>query len=270
MAVCYVIAAVCIAALLYVAAQRKMEADTLKAAVSDPVLQQGLRNAVTSVPQGAAAQEGEIASPDAAVPTPVPVPVDFDYLQGINRDIYAWLHFGWSGKELPVVQREGDDSYYLRRDINGDYSAAGTVFSESKHNARDFNDPCTVLFGHNMTSGVMFGGLADNVAVMDLDNAEAETNYITIYTPGGIRRYRIVCSGVFSNESILYYYNFSTEYGFNSFFDMMQSCSGTAYKVSTQRPPVFGDDLLILSTCQGFSSEHRFLTVAVLTERQGV
>lgn len=59
--------------------------------------------------------------------------------------------------EYPVVQGK-DNSYYLHRDLDKTYKYSGTLFINAD-NSSDFIDDNTIIYGHNMTSGSMFGSL---------------------------------------------------------------------------------------------------------------
>ena len=51
------------------------------------------------------------ASTDSAVP--YVSPIDFASLQKENPDIYAWLYIPGTEFDFPILQRAGDDDYYL-------------------------------------------------------------------------------------------------------------------------------------------------------------
>ena len=59
--------------------------------------------------------------------------------------------------EYPVVQSD-DNSFYLHRGLDKKYKYSGTLFIDC-HNNSDFIDDNTIIYGHNMTSGRMFGSL---------------------------------------------------------------------------------------------------------------
>lgn len=59
--------------------------------------------------------------------------------------------------EYPVVQSD-DNSYYLHRGLDKKYKYSGTLFIDY-HNNSNFTDDNTIIYGHNMTSGRMFGSL---------------------------------------------------------------------------------------------------------------
>ncbi len=85
----------------------------------------------------------------------IPVKVDFDELKKQNEDIIAWIYAEDTPLDNPVVQAS-DNDYYLRRLINGKYNIAGTLFADFR-NSFDFSDLNTVIYGHNMNNGSMFG-----------------------------------------------------------------------------------------------------------------
>lgn len=51
----------------------------------------------------------------------VKIPVDFDELQVMNPDIYAWVTIPDTDISYAVLQREGDEEYYSKHSENGAY-----------------------------------------------------------------------------------------------------------------------------------------------------
>ena len=90
----------------------------------------------------------------------VKIPVDFDELQAMNPDIYAWVTIPDTDISYAVLQRDGDDDqeYYSKHSENGAYYSGGSIFSQD-YNQKDFSDPMTVLYGHNLRNGRMFAQL---------------------------------------------------------------------------------------------------------------
>lgn len=88
------------------------------------------------------------ASTDSAVP--YVSPIDFASLQKENPDIYAWLYIPGTEFDFPILQRAGDDDYYLTHDSDGNDNSMGAIFSESSYNDGKMDDPATVLYGHQM------------------------------------------------------------------------------------------------------------------------
>jgi len=78
-------------------------------------------------------------------------------LQEKYKDAVGWITIPGTGIDYPFVQ-SADNSFYLRKDINGKYATAGTVFMDFRNN-KDFTDFNTILYGHHMKNGTMFASL---------------------------------------------------------------------------------------------------------------
>lgn len=83
--------------------------------------------------------------------------VDHDKLQKMNRDYVCWLYSPDTQVDYPVVQG-ADNQKYLKVLFNGKANSAGTLFMDYR-NLQDFQDPNTLIFGHHMRNGSMFGEL---------------------------------------------------------------------------------------------------------------
>ncbi len=78
-------------------------------------------------------------------------------LMKINPDVCAWLTIDDTSIDYPVVQ--GADNFkYLNTDVRGDFSLSGSIFLDCR-NARDFTDSYSLIYGHHMAGGTMFGVL---------------------------------------------------------------------------------------------------------------
>ncbi len=200
-----------------------------------------------------------------AVPSPTPEPyispVDFEALRAVNGDIYAWLQVEGTPVDYPVVQHGSDDDFYLTHDSDGNYSANGAIFSQKTYNGTDFSDPVTVLYGHRMASGTMFGALRDDFS----DPAFfAEHRSITVYTPEKERNYRIFAAVPYSNEHILYAHDFADEEDFDAFFDGIYAITDADAQLDRDARPAFGDRIIILSTCLKVDRTRRYLVMGAL------
>lgn len=59
--------------------------------------------------------------------------------------------------DYPVMQAQ-DNTTYLNLDENGDYSLSGSIFLDCRCSP-DFNDGYSLIYGHHMEYGLMFGAL---------------------------------------------------------------------------------------------------------------
>ena len=103
--------------------------------------------------------------------------IDFDGLKRINPDIVAWISIPGTPVDYPVLKNPYDD-YYLYRDYAGQYQYTGSIFMRAAA-AADFSGKHTILYGHNMTDGQMFGWLKN---YRDVENRNAHPS-IYIYLP---------------------------------------------------------------------------------------
>ena len=89
-------------------------------------------------------------------------PVDWDKLLATNADVYAWIRVPGTNIDYPILQASTgkDDDFYLHHDIKKNYSFAGCIYTR-RANRKDLSDRLTVLYGHNMINGSMFGTLRD-------------------------------------------------------------------------------------------------------------
>lgn len=69
----------------------------------------------------------------------------------------AWLTLEDTPVDFPVMQGK-DNMEYLNKDPYGQYSLAGSIFLDSR-NQPDFSDPYSLIYGHHMEHGSMFGAL---------------------------------------------------------------------------------------------------------------
>ena len=193
----------------------------------------------------------------------VDVPVDFAKLQERNKDIYAWLSFPQAEVEEPILRREGEDEYYLRKDLDEKYSIAGSLFTESSYNTATFTDPVTMIYGHNMDDGSMFGKL-ETWAMQQTELGEDAT--FTIYQPERKLTYRVFAAVPYDNSHVMYYNDFADANIFNQFFVDITDMRDLSARVERSAKPTDGDKVVILSTCLTGDSDRRFLVMGVLTE----
>ncbi len=77
----------------------------------------------------------------------------------ISDDMVAWITIDGTNIDYPVMQGK-DNVKYLNTDPFGMYSLSGSIFLDSR-NAPDFTDDYSLVYGHHMEYGRMFGALDD-------------------------------------------------------------------------------------------------------------
>ncbi len=89
----------------------------------------------------------------------------------IRDGMVGWLVIDDTSIDYPVMQGE-DNLEYLNKDPAGNYSLSGSIFLDSR-NSPDFTDPYSVIYGHHMQYGKMFGALD---AFLDEDYLKAHSS----------------------------------------------------------------------------------------------
>lgn len=75
----------------------------------------------------------------------------------ITDDMVAWLTIDNTNIDYPIMQGN-DNVKYLNTNPFGEYSLSGSIFLDSR-NAPDFTDEYSIIYGHHMDYGEMFGAL---------------------------------------------------------------------------------------------------------------
>lgn len=184
---------------------------------------------------------------------------DWAALKEENADIYAWIYIPGTQVDYPILQDEETADYYLNHNIDGSEGYPGCIYSQ-KPNAKDFTDPMTVLYGHNMKNGTMFGSLHEYE-----DNAFFEENrYIYIYTEEKTLVYDIMTASQFSDAHVMYTYNFASVEGYENFIDDVTGVRDMNAHVREEAVAEYGECLLALSTCINGKPQNRWLVTAKL------
>lgn len=189
-------------------------------------------------------------------------PVDFKKIQAETPDVFSWLKIDGTDIDYPVVFREGDNSYYLRRNISGEYDRNGSLFIED-YNKTDYNDPVTIIYGHHMSSGAMFGKLQEIYTNPETFETHKK---ITVYTPEKMLTYRVFCAVPLDNSHILYYHNFNNSLVFEKYFKQVYETRSLMAVFDENIKIKPGDRVLMLSTCFETDYSRRFVVMAVCEE----
>lgn len=175
-----------------------------------------------------------------------PMTVDWAELKAINPDIIGWIYVdGETTINYPVLKAE-DNDYYLHRTFRKEQRYAGSIFMDY-HNHSDFADPDTIIYGHNMRNGSMFGMLK----FLYDQEAYDRNPYFWILTPDGNYRYHIFAIFRTKVDSAVYTLFSQNGPDFLGWEQNLQKASG----VSNSVPLTEQDKTVILSTCTSDKSE---------------
>ncbi|MDO5476572.1 MAG: class B sortase [Eubacteriales bacterium] len=153
--------------------------------------------AVTAAEAGATAANaantsdtGASSTAAAAVPAEE-IPINFEEIQQDAPDIYAWIRIPETQIDYPVCQspEDKDQDFYLSHRPDGTEEFAGSIYSQN-YNSKDFTDPVTVLYGHDMANGSMF----QNLHLYEDEDFFDKNREVILYLPDKVLHYRVVAA----------------------------------------------------------------------------
>lgn len=190
-------------------------------------------------------------------------PINFAEQQQINEEICAWISVPGANVNHPVLQSSvTEENFYLNHDVNRKSNVNGAIYIQG-NNTWNFTDPNTVVYGHNMRNGSMFGSLK-KFRKADFFN---ENRYIYVYTPGHILTYEIYSAFVYDDRHILNSFDFSSKEEYGKFLSATLSPKSLTRNVREGIQVDTDDRIITLSTCTGVKTQ-RYLVVGVLVDDQ--
>jgi len=161
-------------------------------------------------------------------------------LQTKYPDIIGWLTIPNTRVDYPFAQ-SADNDFYLYRDLDANRSQAGTIFMDFRNN-NDFSDFSTILFGHNMRNGSMFGTLQsfNNATFFD------ENRTGIIFLANKTYNLEFIAFAVIGpNDLVIYNPNITTETDKIAFAEHVRNIARHYRNIDI----TIDDQIIILSTC---------------------
>lgn len=183
---------------------------------------------------------------------------DFTELQKQNEDIYGWICVPGTKVDYPVLQGQ-EDNFYLNHDVTRAEAMAGAIYS-NQCNSKEMTDYITILYGHDMKAGTMFGSLHryDEVAFLQ------ENPGFYFETATGKIDYEILGVYNYNDQYIPAVFNVNSAPSMLSFWDSLEKCAeekDALTHVKSGATITEEDRLLVLSTCIRGQDDRRFLVV---------
>ena len=191
------------------------------------------------------ADSAEVAGPSAQIKPPIEV--DFDKLKSVNEDVVGWIYVdALPDISYPIVKGK-DNQTYLHQTYEKNYNFAGTIFVDYE-NSGDFSDCNTLVYGHNMKNGSMFGHLKK---FREDDKLYKQDKYFWILTPERNYRYEIITAyttGVNSDTYTLF------KGPGEEFEKYLETIKGYSEIQTDDTDLTIKDRIVTLSTCTGNES----------------
>jgi len=165
----------------------------------------------------------------------------------------AWLYCPDTAIDYPVIKAD-DYAYYLTHLPDGAQNANGALFIDF-NNAPDFTDQLTVIYGHNMKSGMMFGSLDEYKRQRHYD----EHPYMYLYTEDANYRIEllygcVIGAGQWRERAFMYKENINALIAYaadNTTFESVAKYSE-------------GDRVIAMSTCSYEFEGARYVVIGIL------
>ena len=176
-----------------------------------------------------------------------------------NADIYAWIKIPGTKVDYPIVQHPEDPNYYLNHNLNGSKGYPGCIYTELA-NSKDWDDPITVIYGHNMKNGSMFA----NLHYYEDEDFFEKHPYVYIYSPDMTRVYQVFAAYETSNVHMLLRCNMNDPDSYQEYLDGIREEEGIRNNYNDDIELTWQDRIITLSTCIGSKPDERYVVQAVL------
>ena len=178
------------------------------------------------------------------------VQIDFDTLVETNEEIIAWIWVPETNISFPLL-KTADNMKYIHLSYNLQYNSSGAIFVDARNSAQ-FTDDNSIIFGHNMKNGTMFGSLKNYREQDYLAGHKA----IFVFTPEKAFMYEVFAAYETDAVSEVYTCMFGTEE--RSIIEgMVNTMENSEYLdmikantlIESDIWPETGERLITLSTC---------------------
>ena len=177
-------------------------------------------------------------------------------LRELSADAVAWITVDGTRIDYPVMQGK-TNAEYLNKDPYGEFSLSGSIFLDSRNDS-SFRDPYSLVYGHHMEYGAMFGALdkykdktyfdAHRTGLLTVTNGDEYNIGIFAVCKAQATEKVIFDPPESNNQALLEYLNDHA---------LIYDQSGVSA----------GLKLIALSTCQSAESNERMIVFGVLTQK---
>ncbi|MCR4673009.1 MAG: class B sortase [Lachnospiraceae bacterium] len=190
-------------------------------------------------------------------------------LTELNPDFAGWLTIEGTNVDYPVMYTPDDPQYYLHRAFDGSYSLSGTLFIDSRCSMDPGNiGTNTIIYGHRMSSGTMFGSFGlfyDNED--DYVREHHNVRFDTPDRPGSYIIFAVFLSQIYEEEDTdhFHYLDFIQAGSPEELEAYLAGVKELASYYDEDNEPDFGDEFLTLSTCSYHTEDGRLVLLAKRT-----
>lgn len=174
-------------------------------------------------------------------------------LLSMNSESFGWISIAGTNINYPVMHTPSNPQKYLNKNFYGEYSYSGTPFLDARCSADSTN---LIIYGHHMNNGTMFADLCN----YNDYSYFTEHPTVVLETKGGAFAYSVFSAmKVKSDDDWYKFTSVGMEKSYNSRIEYAKEKS----IYDTDIAPVYGHQILTLSTCYGYNQDDRILVLAV-------
>ena len=170
-----------------------------------------------------------------------------------NSDCIGWVYIEGTAVDYPVMHTPDEPQRYLRKNFDKEYSTAGVPFLKG---ICTLNCDHLILYGHNMKNGTMF---SDVTQYRSKDYC-TEHPFIEFETAQGLKRYAVFAVVQVKKNDGWYAFHIATD---KSEYDSKIAEIKRRSLFDTDVTPIYGQQLITLSTCYGATQSDRIIVVGV-------
>ena len=159
----------------------------------------------------------------------------------INPETVAWIQVNGTIISYPVVKHK-DNSYYLNHDFYRRKTDIGAIFADYRDKFDEFNDN-TIIYGHNIVNGTMFGQLPRTL----YKNWQSNPNYhyIKLSTKTTNTIWKVFSTYEITPTIDYLQSNFNSTENYENFLNLLKNRSAFDFKTELNT----SDKIITLSTC---------------------
>ena len=179
-------------------------------------------------------------------------PHSISELISMNSECFGWISISGTNINYPVMHTPSNPQKYLNKNFYGEYSYSGTPLIHPRSSADSTN---LKIYGHHMNNGTMVADLCNYTDYSYF----TEHPTVVLETKDGAFAYSVFSVMKVKSDDWYRFTTVGTEKSYNSRIEYAKEKS----IYDTGITPVYGQQILTLSTCYGYNQDDRILVLAV-------
>ena len=184
----------------------------------------------------------------------------------ISGNVKGFIEIPSCGIYLPVVQGT-DNDYYLTHTYDDRKNKAGAIFIDYRCTVtEEYTSPNVVLYGHNQEDGTMFGNLKYFKNNVDFYRHSPIFSFSTEYSVNDYVIFGYFVTNVHKTQDakgeVFHYHDYIETLKSETTFYWYMNEVNERNQIISPVDVVYGDELMVLSTCSNEYSDSRFVVLA--------